>query len=135
LNIDSLRAYIETSDEVKYWVEHVKDEVGGDVDDWGDLSRDIGIAQFCGLRTIEDVNHVMLSTRGWGESVIKRYADKVFAHYKLDEIPNFTQSGIVSMLIIIANSEKFTNEILQDEFGYGYSPILEAVAEVKSESR
>jgi putative GTP pyrophosphokinase len=133
LNIDSLRAYVETADEVRYWIEYIKNVVGTDVSGWEDISKDIRIAEFCGLKTIEEIKRVMLAARGWGESFLKEYEEKLAERYK--SMTPYTLSGVVSLLIIAANAEKFTDDILQDDFGYGYSPVLEVALKTRGVAR
>ncbi|MCE8424734.1 MAG: hypothetical protein J5U17_03025 [Candidatus Methanoperedens sp.] len=121
INVDSLKSYIENSEEVQYWNEFILNdsEIGHRVEGWGDLSRDVRIAEFCGLKTIEDIDHILKKAHGWGERFLKEYFKKYYFNdkYSLRMISTFI-NGSVTMLMIASYADKFEPKILVKEFGF-----------------
>jgi len=126
LNIDSLRAYIETSQEVQYWNNYLRTHTGQNVATWGDLSRDIRFANYCGIKSLEQINQLLSQARGWGEDFFTLYYDEYFKRDRVtpDKVTTVL-NGVVTMLMIAANVERFTPEILAKEFGFGSTFILD----------
>ena len=123
INVDSLKAYIETSGEVQYWNRFLTTtpEIAHRVESWGDLSRDVRIAKFCGLQYIEDVNRTLNNAHGWGEDFFTNYFKRSFReHHIRDRRSVLTVvNGVVSMLMIATYADKFNADILNMEFGWG----------------
>jgi putative GTP pyrophosphokinase len=116
LNVDSLKAYIEKSDVVKYWQDIIQREPQFEVESWGNLSRDIQIAQDIGLSTISEMNQLLNSAKGWGEDLLQKYCQK---HLEINGNRKTTMvlNGIVTLLMIAVNTNKFTKEILENKYG------------------
>ncbi len=120
INVDSLKSYIENSKEVRYWNEFLRNdrEIGHRVESWGDLSRDVRIAEFCGLKTIEDLDQILKKAHGWGKRFLKEYYKNYYFYHKIVSSKVSTViNGSVSLLIIASNVENFEPEILDKEFG------------------
>jgi GTP pyrophosphokinase len=66
LNVDSLRAYMESAREFKYWVDYLRKDLGLPLDKWGDISKTIRITTICKLNTIDDIRRVITSAQSWG---------------------------------------------------------------------
>ncbi|HJR06485.1 MAG TPA: hypothetical protein VJ842_04435 [Pyrinomonadaceae bacterium] len=133
LNVDSLRAYIETETEIEYWADIIEKGLGKRPVSFGDISRAVRLAEFCGLKTIEDIQNLLINARGWGEKFISDYYREAIERYssKMEKsIP--TLDGIVSTFLIVANIEKFTPEILLKDFGYSESPIFDVAPKFKN---
>jgi len=126
LNVDSLRAYIETSPEVHYWNNYLRIHTGQNVATWGDLSRDVRFANYCGIKSLEQINQLLSQARGWGEDFFTLYYEEYFKRDRVtpDKVTTVL-NGVVTMLMIAANVERFTPEILAKEFGFGSTFILD----------
>jgi ppGpp synthetase/RelA/SpoT-type nucleotidyltranferase len=127
INVDSLRVYVEQSPEVRYWNDFLAREIKVSIDGIGDLSRDVRIAEFCGLRTIGEIETVLAKAHGWGADFFLRFYREFFSRYTTDPTRVSVQSsGPVTMLLIASYIEKFTQEILLKDFGWGTTFIIEA---------
>ncbi len=132
LNVDSLRVYVETSDEVAYWNDYVRTQIGQRVESWSDLSRDVRLAKHVGISTIEQLGLLIRSAKGWGEEFLKRYYTRYFAENKTAPGKGFTVvHGSVLQLVIAANYQVLSPEILNKQFGYGSTFILEEAANTR----
>ena len=118
LNVDSLRAYVDTSPEVQYWIDFLRENIGQKVEGWGDLSRDVRIAERCGIDTLDNVKHIMTDARGWGEDFFKRYYDRFFREHNVtpDKVTTVL-NAVVTGLFIASNEDKFPPEVLKTDFG------------------
>ena len=136
INVDSLRTYIETSEEVRYWNTFLETNIGVTVATWGDLSRDVAIAKFCGLKSVGEIDRILREARGWGEPFLKNYYKRVLAQFAAatPALVTVVVNGIVTMLIIASFDSKFTAQALWDSWGYGTVYILDAAREAKKKS-
>lgn len=128
INVDSLKSYIENSGEIQYWNDFIRsdNEIGHEVQLWGDLSRDIRIAEFCGLKTIEDIDQILRNARGWGEIFFREFFKIYYStHDTTPDKVHTVINGSLTMLMIASYAEKFEPEILIKEFGFGTPFILE----------
>jgi len=116
LNIDSLKAYIDKSDVVKYWQEIIRNEPQHKVESWGDLSRDIRIANYIGLSTVQEIDNLLINAKGWGEEFLKKYYEKHFEKNK-NRKATTVLNGVVTWLMIATYIEKFPKDILEKEYG------------------
>lgn len=140
INVDSLRAYVETSAEVKYWNDFLRTdpEIGHrvSVDDWGDLSRDVRLAKFFGLTHIQDIDSVLKAARGWGEVFFKRfYLDKVTMHGNAPQGVSTVVNGTIGYLILASNADKLDANTLSLRFGYGDPRYAQRILELALESK
>lgn len=124
INVDSLKAYIETSREVQYWNNFLMTapDIGHKVESWGDLSRDVRIARFCGLQYIEDVDRTLISAHGWGEDFFTNYYEKWFEDNSVRDRRSVLTvvNGAVNMLMIATYADRFNADILSKDFGWGH---------------
>jgi len=126
LNVDSLRAYVQTSPEVAYWNQYLRENTKQRVETWGDLSRDVRLAQFLGLKTIDDIDSMFRTARGWGEDFFRRfYAVFYERHNTSPDRVTTVVNGVVTMLMIASHAEAFTSEGLERDFGFGTAYILD----------
>jgi putative GTP pyrophosphokinase len=136
LNIDSLKAYIETAPEVNYWIQFLRNNTGQKVESWGDLSRDIRIAKYCGISTLDEIKEVIIKAKGWGETFFKMYFEMYFQYHKTTPDKVMTVlNGIVTWLLIASNEDKFPQPVLERDFGIsglGSWYIVEAASKAKS---
>jgi hypothetical protein len=134
MNIDSLRTYIETSYEPKYWAQYLTENVGVRVekDDWGDLSRDIEIANYFGLKFIDDVNSLLANAHGWGEIFFWNYYESVFKFFGVSsgEVSSVTNAPL-TYLMIASHAEKITRALLDKEFGMLSPELLESALKAR----
>jgi GTP pyrophosphokinase len=127
INVDSLRTYIEQSPEIRYWQDFWARAIGIRGEGIGDLSRDVKIAEFCGLSTMEDINSTLVAAHGWGEEFFSRFYQEYFARYSTNPANvSVVASGVITMLLIGAYIEKFTDKILAEMFGWGTTFIIDA---------
>jgi ppGpp synthetase/RelA/SpoT-type nucleotidyltranferase len=133
LNVDSLKAFIETSLEVAYWNEYLRKNTGQKVESWGDLSRDVRIAAFCGIKTINEIRNIIMKAKGWGEKFLSDYFHNFFNTRNVtpDKVTTVI-NGTVTMLIIATYVDQFTEQIMEKDFGWGKSSyMLEAARKSK----
>ena len=124
VNKDSLMTYIKGSDEVQYWNNFLRTdkEIGHrvDSDDWGNLHRDVRIANFLGLKSIQDIDSTLRSAHGWGEVFLKRFYIDEFAKNKSRPSDVSTVvNGVVTYLMLASNAEKLDETKLSKDFGFG----------------
>jgi len=139
LNVDSLRAYIETAPEARYWIQFLRENTGQRVESWGDLSRDIRIAERCGITTLDEIKKVMINAKGWGEQFFKIFYDKLFQEKNITPDKVMTVlNGVVTWLLIASNKDKFSQQVLESKFGIhglGSWYIVEAARKAKETSK
>lgn len=135
LTVDSLRIYVEKASEVQYWNNYVRTEptIAHTVDSWGDLSRDIKIAEFCGLSSIDEIDTVLKLAHGWGENFLRLYYQKMFEDHPMTSPNQMTTvlNASVTFMLIASHAEKFTPQILERDFGIHSTHILEAAHAVR----
>lgn len=124
VNKDSLMTYIKGSDEVRYWNNLLRTdkEIGHrvDPDNWGNLFRDVRIADFLGLKSIQDIDSTLRSARGWGEVFLKRlYIDKFAREKSQPQFVSTVVNGVVTYLMLASNAEKLDETKLSKDFGFG----------------
>jgi len=134
INVNSLKTYIETSTEVGYWNNFLRTDpdIGHRVETWGDLSRDVRMAEFCGLQSIEDIDSTLKQARGWGEEFFRRYYKSYLAKHgvRRDKVMTVV-NGVVNMLLIASFADRFDALSLTRDFGYGTTMILDVAREVR----
>jgi putative GTP pyrophosphokinase len=133
INVDSLRAYIQSSPEVKYWNTFLRTDsiVGHPVDenDWGDLSRDVRIANSFGLKTLDDIEETLKKAHGWGENFLRSYLQATLGRKADWKTVRTVVNGSVTMLLLASNVEKLDEEKLRDQFGFGTAAVFLQLAE------
>lgn len=127
INVDSLRTYIQSSAEPKYWAQFLREKIGQHVDenDWGDLSRDVRFAQYFGIDSVDNLDILLKNAHGWGETFFIAYFKEFFESRKVtpDKVHTVI-NGPVTMLMIASNAEKITKDILNKDFGWGSGQML-----------
>ncbi len=120
INVDSLRTYIQNSTEPRYWAQFLRETTGQRVDenDWGDLSRDVRIANYFDLHSIDALDTLLKNARGWGETFFVEYYRDYFKRQKVtpDKVSTVI-NGPVTMLMIASYAEKISADILDKDFG------------------
>jgi hypothetical protein len=120
INVDSLKAYLETSNAIREWAEHIE-EVGvraGGVG--GAISRDVQMARMAGLSTIADINRLVREALSWG----KPYVAEFFYNSWGNPLPpkssiSMDINGIIELVLIANFPDIFTEEVLERDLGYG----------------
>jgi hypothetical protein len=135
MTIDSLRTYVEKSGEVQYWNNYLRTDptIAHAVGTWGDLSRDLKIAEFCGLHSIEEIDTVLRQAHGWGENFLRLFYQKMFGTLS-NASPNQVTTvlnGSVTLLLIASHVDKFTPQILERDFGFHSTYIIEVARAAK----
>lgn len=127
INVDSLRTYIQNSTEPRYWAQFLRETTGQRVDenDWGDLSRDVRIANYFGIYSIDVLDILLKNARGWGETFFVEYYRDYFKRLKVtpDKVSTVI-NGHVTVLMIASNAEKINADILNKDFGWGKGQTL-----------
>jgi hypothetical protein len=116
INADTLRAYIETSEEAKYWMYyHGTSETR--LAFWGELQRGVALIRDCGLRLIGDIQGLLNSSHGWGETFLTNYYKQLAGegHSNSTEL-NLTLHAPILFLIAAANVQKISAEKLEKVF-------------------
>lgn len=126
LDVESLRVYIETSDEAAYWNNVLRTRGGHRVETWGDLSRDVKIAEFVGITTLNQLDVLLKRAHGWGEKFFEAYYRRYFKEHNVNPSQVTTVvNGAITQLLIAANYPSLSEEILGKDFGYYTFFILE----------
>lgn len=126
IDVESLKIYVESSSEIKYWNEFLRTSSGQKVETWGDLSRDAKLCQYLGITTINEIENILNNARGWGEEFLKSYYKQFFSTYKVHPSDVTTVvNGTMTQLLMAANIEKFNEEILNKEFDYSVTFIID----------
>lgn len=129
LNVDSLRVYVETSPDVAYWNDFLRSRTKQRVESWGDLSRDVRLAKYVGITTIDELSLLLRSAKGWGELFFERFYARYFKEHNTTPDRVITVvNGTVTLLVIAANLETLSADVLSTQFGYGTHFILEEAA-------
>lgn len=127
INVDSLRTYIQSSIEPKYWAQFLREVTGQNVseNDWGDLSRDVRFAIYFKIDSVETLDALLKSAHGWGEAFLKNYYKDFFERNNVtpDKVSTVI-NGPVTMLMIASNADKITADILDKDFGWGLGQTL-----------
>ena len=129
LNVDSLRAFVETSPIVEYWNKYLGTVVRGASAGMGDLSRDLRIASFCGVTSLEQIESILSGAKGWGERFFEEFYKEFFeTRGTRADLVSVVKNAPVTSLLIATHAERFTPEILIKQFGWGTTHILDVAA-------
>ena len=131
INVDSLKSYIQTAAEPKYWAKLLREKTGQWIleNDWGDLSRDIRLAKKFHLDSIEDIDNLLKKAHDWGELFFVNYFREHFKRTNTPPALTYTViNGPVTMLMIAANIENIDEDTLRDDFGWGPADMLINIA-------
>ncbi|MBZ0170126.1 GTP pyrophosphokinase YwaC [Candidatus Methylomirabilis lanthanidiphila] len=120
VNIDSLRAFTETSPIVEEWAKYIESlsvKVGGV---GSAISRDLRMAKIAGVESVNEIDHLLRDARSWG----KEYLQEFFHNTWGKPLPNdrgisLDRNGIVALFIIASKLDILTDELLNDELGWG----------------
>ena len=116
LNVDSLRTYLETANEAKYWVDFVASHFSTPIVNLGDLSWTLNFIKFFGLKTIKDLQRLLINTRGWGEALLVEHINHITRTKSVMKVQDVTVNGILLVLTLAANVEYISLESLANEF-------------------
>lgn len=117
LNLDSLKAYLQTSDIVAYWTNFIE-SLGVKIFPIGIISRDVKMALMADIGSINEINQVLEDSKGWGEEYLKEFYHNSFG----TPVPNGCASdmnGIITIFLIGNFPEIFTDQTLNNELGFG----------------
>jgi len=117
LNVDSLRAYIETSNNIREWAKFIE-SLGVRVGPVGAISRDVKMAKLAGINSIADLDIMLEKSKKWGHKYLKEFYERTFG--KPDPTKHSSDiNGIITLFLIANFPDIFTDEILKKEFGFG----------------
>ena len=86
------------------------------MESWGDLSRDIRIANYISLSTVNEIEGLLINAKGWGEEFFRKYYKKYFEENKNRKSATVL-NGVVTLLMIATYIDKFPKDILEKEYG------------------
>lgn len=118
LNVDSLKAYLEKSPSVEYWLEFIQ-RLGVAVGAIGMISRDVTMAKSAGLTTIGQIDGLLNGARSWGESYLRDFFHNTFGNPVPPIGCSMDRNGVVTLFLIGEFQSIFDNETLDNEFGWG----------------
>jgi hypothetical protein len=132
INTDTLRAYVETNDEAKYWIYYGANDVAR-LTFWGELQKDVSLAILCGLKLIGDINKLLIAAHGWGEIFLERYYEYLAAnmHTTSDKI-GLTLHAPILFLMVAANAETLSAELLVREFNFIDQSLFDIALDVRA---
>lgn len=117
INIDSLKAYLETSKNVIDCASYIE-SLGVRIGSIGMISRDVKMAFTAGITSIAAIDRMLEESKGWGRSYLKEFYMNTFG--KPDPSKHSTdKNGIITLLLIGNFPDIFTDEVLEKEFGFG----------------
>ncbi|MBW2643162.1 MAG: RelA/SpoT domain-containing protein [Deltaproteobacteria bacterium] len=117
LNVDSLKAYLESSEKISYWSKFIE-QLGVRINRPGMVSRDVVMANRAGLSTIDDIDNLVDPKTDGAEKYLHEFYKNTFG--SPDPKKHSTDiNGIVTLFLIGKYQNIFTNEILDKKFGWG----------------
>lgn len=126
IDLDSLKAYLKSSDEVAYWdrfinsLPHTKTESAS----WS--PRDVAMPLKCGLKWLADYDTLLHESRGWGEKYLN---DALLNIRRLPTADiSMTKNGILLYLLIGNHPDTLTVNLLRGSYGFGAPEPMIALA-------
>ncbi len=116
INVDSLRAYLENSNTVKYWANVIKG-FGVGISGPGLISRDVEMLRMVGITDLTKVEEMLLSSKSWGTDYLKEHYENTCGG--TPEKWSTDINGIITLFLIGNYPEVFTDEILDKQLGWG----------------
>ncbi len=117
INVDSLKAYLETSKTVTEWATYVE-SLGVRIGSIGAISRDVRMVIKAGINSIATIDRLLEQSKDWGKSYLDEFFKNSFG--KPDPSKNsLDKNGILTLLLIGNFPEIFTDEVLNNVFGFG----------------
>jgi putative GTP pyrophosphokinase len=118
LNLDSLRAYLQTSNVVQGWADFVE-SLGVAVRHIGFISRDIDMLRRVGINSINELNQLLEDSKGWGQAYLEEFYRNTWGEPIPEGKCASDRNGIVTLLLIGNFPNVFTNKVLAGEFRFG----------------
>lgn len=117
IDLDSIRAYIDTSEQVAYWdrfwnsIPNTKTESPS----WG--NRDVLMPLACGIQSLGDYDLLLQQSRGWGE----KYVEETLLSLRGSPSTSLstTKNGILLYLLIGSYPDVLNAETLKSKYGFG----------------
>lgn len=117
LNADSLRAYIATSESVEQWVENLG-YLGISFTDYAvDVERVLEMARKAGIKSLEELDNLIKGSMGWGERIFQEWFKDSPAMQGPGTIPAI-RDNIITTLLVVNYPNVFTDNVLEQEFGW-----------------
>jgi ppGpp synthetase/RelA/SpoT-type nucleotidyltranferase len=117
INVDSLKAYLETSKNVTDWASYIE-SLGIRIGSIGMISRDVKMAAKAGITSIAAIELLLEQSKDWGKSYLNEFYKSTFGKPAPSK-HSTDKNGIVTLLLIGNFPEIFTDEVLEKEFGFG----------------
>lgn len=117
LTVNCLRKYLKESKTVEYWANNIR-SLGIEVRMIGMISRDMNMLKLTDIETIGDLDKLLESSKGWGEKYLEEMYQNKFGNQSYERVAS-DRNGIVTHFLIANYPNIFTNEALDQDFGYG----------------
>nr|WP_286191017.1 hypothetical protein [Synechococcus sp. FACHB-909] len=117
LNLESIRAYLEESVQVSYWADLIR-SWGVEVNPPGMIARDLEMAREVGIKTVAELDDLILCSKSWGEPYLHDYYKNTFGKLPPSGCSSDV-NGIVTLFLIGNYLEVFTDEELPSRWGWG----------------
>lgn len=117
LNTDSLKAYLENSEEVARWAKYIE-SLGVNIGGIGMISRDVEMARTVGLSTIREIDTVIRTANDWGEPYLRDFFRNTFGE-PAPKGCSMDRNGVVTIFLIGSFLDVLTDEVLDHQFGWG----------------
>lgn len=121
LNIDSLRAYVETSEVVFEYNSYIR-SLGANVDPHAyslTLSRNVHMAKMAGIESVNKIDDLLRFSRPWGFDYISEALTNTFGP-EITDGHSVVADGVISFFLIANFGRIFSDEVLQG-LGWGNS--------------
>jgi ppGpp synthetase/RelA/SpoT-type nucleotidyltranferase len=118
LNLDSLRAYLRTSNVVQDWADFIE-SLGVTVHHSDFVSRDIDMLRRVGINSINELNRLLEDSKEWGQSYLKEFYRNTWGEPIPEGKCASDRNAIVTLLLIGNFPDVFTNKVLVGEFRFG----------------
>lgn len=116
INLDSLRAYIESSDTIKEWSKFIE-TLSISIGPIGFVSRDIEMIALTGITTISQIDQMIKNSVPWGHDYLKEF---FFNSWKGNHTGvSIDINGIITLLLIGNYLNVFDENTLENKFGFG----------------
>ena len=117
LNVDSLRAYLESSKIIENYTNFIK-SLNIEIGPIGFISRDVEMAKRININTINDLDELLNRSASWAKDYLREFYNNTWPTQVIKGC-SMDLNGIITILLIGNYPDVFTEEVLDKEFGFG----------------